>query len=112
MPSRAPWRVKVRFAPIGPNAALISTVSPQVITLADGVRVSVGATPVGSITPLVSRTGVRSVPLKRSRSTRPVIPGTIPLELYCQNVQPVPPQLPPGVDGPGPPTQCATQSDR
>ncbi len=43
--------------------------------------------------------GVRSRPLKRSRSTRPEIPGTLPSLVYCQNVQPWPPQLLAGIVG-------------
>ena len=45
------------------------------------------------------RTLVKSVPLNRSRSTRPVIPGTLPLDVYCQNDQPFPPQASAGSVG-------------
>jgi hypothetical protein len=42
---------------------------------------------------------VRSLPLYRSRSTHPEMPATVPQLLYCQNVQPCPPQLLPGIVG-------------
>ena len=34
----------------------------------------------------------RDDPLKRSRSTGPLIPGTVPTLEYCQNVHPLPAQ--------------------
>jgi hypothetical protein len=55
-------------------------------------------------------TCVRSSPLNRSRSTQPETPGTLPHDVYCQKVQPSPPQLPPGTRGLGASVQWGTQS--
>jgi hypothetical protein len=52
------------------------------------------------------------MPSNRSRSTRPVMPATDPLEVYCQNVQPKPAQSDAGTVGAGPVVQCATQTTR
>ena len=49
-------------------------------------------------------------PLKRSRSTGPLIPGTLPAAECCQNVQPLPPQPPAGTVGAVAVVQCAIQS--
>jgi hypothetical protein len=49
-------------------------------------------------------------PLNRSRSTAPLIPGTEPVLECCQNVQPLPPQLPAGTAGAFADVQCAIQS--
>jgi hypothetical protein len=46
-----------------------------------------------------NRVGGRLDPFNRSRSTLPLMPGTVPVLEYCQNVQPWPPQPPAGSEG-------------
>ena len=48
--------------------------------------------------------------MKRSRSTAPEIPGTVPELECCQNVHPFPAQLPAGTAGCAAVVQFATQS--
>ena len=48
-----------------------------------------------------TRAGVRMIPLKKSESTHPWMPGTEMQSEFCQNVQPWPPQLLPGTVGVG-----------
>src|SRR5262245_59765573 len=52
-------------------------------------------------------TGANEPPSYQSRSTRPPIPGTEPLLVYCQNVHPLPFQSSAGSRGVATP-QCAT----